>query len=527
VKTFDYLIVGAGSTGAALAARLSENPSTEVLLLEAGPGYRAAEAPPEMLAANNSGLFLENHAQFTWPELTARRAEGQQPRRYLRGRGLGGSSAVNDQIAIRGVPADFDRWAELGCDGWAWADVLPALFRLEDDPAFARQPYHGAGGPIPIHRTPLGEWGSVAAALGEAAQSLGYGWCDDHNAPDGTGVSPLAMNSRDGKRVSTNDAYLEPARERPNLTILGESLVERVLFDGRRAAGVEVVQPGGGRTTFSGQEIIVSAGAIHSPALLMRSGVGPAAHLRSFGIPVLQDAPVGENLLDHPAVAFSVELKPAARLDSHLRRDYDCVVRYSSGLADAGENDMFILSANLNGFDEQGLASGYLEVAVYQAFSQGAVRLQSPEPLVDPRVEFRLLSDERDHVRLRDGVRRLLAIVRQPSVGAIAERIVPQDGAPAGIDGLTIDDEIDSWLRRAVKDSAHPAGTCRMGAPDDPRSVVDPACRVIGLDGLRVCDASVMPEVPRANLHLTCVMLGEHLAALLGRPAAGRAGLAH
>lgn len=504
---YDHIIVGGGSAGAVLAARLSEDPSRSVLLLDAGRPYTGPEAAD---ALSNVTFAMTSR---DWG-IRAVLAEGRELD-YPQGKAFGGGSSVNGALAMRGEPADYEGWAGPEDDRWGWAQLCRAFRRLERDLDVGGE-LHGADGPIPIRRWRRDELVPMQEAFAAACQRVGFRWVDDHNVPDATGVSSLPMNRQDGIRISTAIGYLDPALGRANLTLMGDAHVARIVFDGGRATGVQVAVDGRVET-LQGGEVVVSAGAVNSPALLLRSGVGAAADLDRLGIPVVADVPgVGQNLMDHPGVFLL--LHPAASAVDMTQVQFQLGVRFTSTRA-TRPNDLFMGLMNYWDLtaspDFQAMLGGVpmvtaLTCGLHAPRSRGRVSLVSADPDELPHVDLNMLADPADVELLVEGLRRCWDVARADEMAALTSSLALLE--PSSFED---DEALRSYVRSMVAPWYHPSGTCRMGPASDEGAVVDGDLRVRGVDGLRVVDASVLPTIPRAPTNLTVIAVAERAAELL------------
>ncbi len=508
MNRFDYVIVGGGSAGAVLAARLSEDAARSVLVLEAGP---AGPLDSDADLLSNVSFALTGRDWGMRAHVT-----GERELDYPQGKFLGGGSSVNGALAFRGPPADYDGWAAHGNPRWSWDRMLPSFRRLEHDLDFgADGAVHGSSGPVPIVRWRRDELLPVQEAFADACVGLGIPWTPDHNHPDSTGIGPLPMNRAEGRRMSTALAYLAPVLSRPNLTVRGGALVDRVRIANGRATGVVVVQDGDVDLIDAG-EVIVSAGALHSPAILGRSGVGPADNLGRLGIDCVADnAAVGANLTDHPGLFHF--LHPGRHAPDLAAPQFQLGARCSSA-GDGAVNDLLLSMMNfwdLSGSpDFQSVVGApvvvVLTCGVHEPRSRGRVVLSSADPGAHPHVDLNLLDDPSDVQRLVDGLRRCHDIAGSEAMSDFVGR------SPV-LDDADFDDDValDRYARAFVAPWYHAVGTCRMGPDTQPGTVVDERLRVHGVDGLRVVDASIMPKIVGAPTNVTVMAIGERAAEII------------
>jgi 5-(hydroxymethyl)furfural/furfural oxidase len=550
---FDYIIVGGGAAGCVLANRLSAKSSTRVLLLEAGEDTPPGHEPADVLDTFATSYY---NKAYMWPQLKAHwRTRDTSPEvTFDQARVMGGGSTVMGMVALRGTPDDYDEWEQMGATGWNWQNVLPYFRRLETDLDFSGE-LHGHNGPVPIRRTPRARWAPLTRAVDQYALERQIPYVADMNGDFRDGYCSLPMSNTEKSRASSAICYLDASvRRRMNLQIASGAQVTGFVREGRRVTGVTVTI-GQKPYRFQTREIILCAGGVHSPAMLLRAGIGPAQHLKDVGIDVIVDHPgVGANLQNHPLLFIGLHLRRAARQDPAIRPHPMTCFRYSTSRPGAPQNDMYTIVHSKSSWNALGYQIGNITTQLLKPASRGRVTLTGPETARPPRIEFNFVGEDLDLVRFMDGFRRIVDITAHPAVTALCTTIFPvrftdrirrlnqltranalkTAAIAAGLDlmpgiarfalerlngrrvdlaALVADDAaLADHIRENVAGTFHVSGTCRMGSLDDPGAVVDSAGRVRMLSGLRIVDASIMPTVPRANTNIPVIMLAEKIA---------------
>ena len=536
-EAFDYIIIGAGSAGAILANRLSADPKNSVALIEAGGSDNSifVKMPTALAIPMHSKRFNWGYESVAEPYLDGRVIP------CYRGKGLGGSSSINGMVFVRGNPKDIDQWEQSGAAGWNYQNCLPYYKRLErwqgadDAPAYpSNQGYRGTDGPIGVSCGNDMRLNPLYQSFIDAGVQAGYPACPDYNGRDQEGFGPMQMNVDGGVRASTARGYLKPVRGRKNLLILKHHLTHKIIFDGKKAIGIETEHKGKRRKIMAQREVILSAGAIGSPQLLQISGIGPEKALREAGVPILCDRKgVGANLTDHLEVFFQYQSKLPITLNGKLGLLSKALIgtrwvltRTGLGATNHFESCGFIKSSESKSWPDlqyhflPGAISydgntafkghGYqVHVGPNKPSSRGHVAIKSAQVYDHPEIQFNYLQSEQDRQDWRNAIRVTRHILQQEALSPYRGDEI-QPGA-----AVQSDEQIDAWVRANVESAYHPCSSCKMGAKDDIMAVVDPQCRVIGAENLRVVDSSIFPSIPNGNLNAPTMMLAERAADII------------
>jgi len=515
---YDVVIIGGGAAGSVLASRLAADAKTSVLLLEAGPDYPDPAHLPDDIKFGHTRFAEAQDSKHNWA-LRGTITDEQGQIHVAQGKVIGGGSSINGQAMQRGFPEDFDTWAALGNTEWSYAKVLP-YFRKSEHDLDIQDEFHGTDGPMPIRRRQSGPWPAIQKAFHDACVQAGFGTTADTNGPNPAGVGVAPSNNLDGMRMSVALTYLQPMRHYLNLTVRGGVFVRKIVIKDGKVMGVEA-ESGGRVCTVEADRVVLSAGAIKSPQLLMLSGIGPAEQLQHFGIPTVQHLPgVGQHLWNHLSSQMTFKVKDGISLTAaadavHFSLHYtshgssasnDMLLRTSPVVDERQERIPGVRTRYLNG-DVSPDRVARISCTLGLPDGAGYVKLASADPRVQPSFNYQYLQHTNDRRRVREGLRLAVRLLASDAYKEVAEyRIHPTDTI------LADDDALDRWIRQTVGTARHVSGTCKMGPDTDPLAVVDQYCRVKGVQGLWVVDASVMPRIPRSGgAHATVIMIGERV----------------